>query len=149
MFLEHQLIIGSFFSLSADKLFCQSAPESLESLAAIKQTKCFDKDVVVSAAGDVPRFVYILSKGQAQLSLDSHSDLARLVKPNEIFGLIEMMANSSYKMNLETITPCVFEIIEKSDFTNFLHNEPEICLRLVKSLGSNLQKSQHFLCSIC
>lgn len=140
MSLENKASPVWFFPLSADNLFCDLRPDSQKSLAAIKRQKRFRKETVVFAAGELPCCIYILLNGQAQILLNADLNIFRPVRPAEIFGLTETSAGRPFEIMLQTITPCVFELIENDDLLRFLLNEPEICFRLVKSLDSNLQK---------
>jgi len=142
--LNYEIRSEHFFPLFAGDLFCDLTPESLEALAHIKQTKQLQKGVSFFAAGDTPRYIYLLVKGEAQLFFNDNLkgiDIARLIKPNEIVGLIEMILNLPYETDARTITSCICENIGREDLIRFLHEEPEVCFRLVQLLSLNLQKS--------
>lgn len=140
MLLEQKTKAGRFFPLFAESLFCDLSPYSLKSLAEIKQKVRFPKNAEVFWAGDVPCGIHILLEGQATLRV-SKLHIAHRVAPGEILGLTETIANLPYEMNLETITDCVFERIESQALFRFLNNDAEVCFRLVKLLGSNIQQS--------
>ena len=144
MSLEHKSKSAYFFPLLADDLFCDLTPGSLASLDRIKQTKRFAKNTCFFARDDTPRRIYLLRRGKAQLLLNEDSkniSFGRLIEPNEIFGLTETIANLPYETEAKTITACTCECIGRRDFIRFLKDEPEICFRLVRLLGTNLQKS--------
>jgi CRP-like cAMP-binding protein len=150
MFIECQAQPEYFFPLFADKLFCDLSPESLKSLNKIKETKQFRKGFRFFSGEEMPHCIYILREGKVQLLLNDKSkdlQLARLIEPNEIFGLTEIIADLPYEMNAETITLCTCECFEREDFIRFLFSEPEVCFRLVKLLSLNLQKSYELLFS--
>lgn len=131
---------GYSFPLSADSLFCDLSPKSLEFLNSLKRTKRFRKSAVVYAAGEMPRCIYVLLKGRLQLRLNN-SSVVQLIEPFGIFGLTETIANVPYETNAETITSCLCEYIKREDFIRFLQDEPEICFRLTQRLALNLQKT--------
>jgi CRP-like cAMP-binding protein len=143
MLLNYEIRSEHFFPLFAGDLFCDLTPASLEALTHIKQTKQLQKGVSFFVAGDTPRYVYLLVKGEAQLFFNDKKgiDIARLIEPNEILGLIEMILNLPYETDARTITPCIYENIGREDLIRFLHGEPEVCFRLVQLLSLNLQKS--------
>lgn len=150
MFLEYKAQSEYFLPLLADDLFRDLSQESLESLNKIKETKQFRKGFSFFSGGEMPRRIYLLREGKAQIFLNDRSkdiQIERLIEPNEIFGLIETIANPPYETNAETITLCTCECFEREDFISFLRNEPEVCFRLVKLLGLNLQKSYKLLFS--
>lgn len=138
---------GCIFPLLTNDLFSDLTPASFDALTGIKRITRLQKSVKIFAAGEMPRCVHILLKGQAQLYLNAESDLVRLVEPREIFGLAETAARLPYKMNLETISPCDFVTIDSEIFLQFLRDEPQVCFRLVKLLGVHLQKSCRIFCS--
>ncbi len=110
----------------------------------IRRPKEFSKNDTVFAAGDLPDCIYILNSGQARLTVTNGINKVtsrRLVKPDEVLGLNELLANSFCQMNVETITPCVFECLRRQDFLRFLDDEPAICYRLLSVIASNSQQS--------
>lgn len=145
MFLEQKTEPEYFFSLSADNLFRDVTSRTLKSLDKIRQTKRFRKGVRFFSTGDVPRCVYILRKGNAQLFLKDESKniyFARLIEPNEILGLTETIVDLPYQTSAKTITSCICECIGHEALIRLLQNEPELCFRLVRMLGFSLQKSR-------
>jgi CRP-like cAMP-binding protein len=150
--LKHNARIERFFgnSFSADHLFCGLSPKTLKTLTRIKQKEHFPKGIFICKTGNMPHGVYILFQGQAQLNISiepNEKNVIRPVEPNEIIGLTETLANLPFKTNILTITPCIFEFIESDAFLHFLHDESEICFRLVQLLGLNLQKSYQLFCT--
>lgn len=150
MLFEHKAKSECFFGnpVFAGNLFCNLSAEALESLTRVKQTRRFPKGAVIFAQGDLPSGIYVLLKGQAQLSLNPKPDkkhIFRPVEPNEILGLTETIANLPYGMNAETLAPCLFEFIERRQFIDFLYDEPRVCFHLAELLGLNLQKSYALL----
>ena len=144
MFVVNEVKLGFFNLPSADDLFCDLTPKSLAALDKIKQIKRFRKDACLFSKGDPPRGIYRLCAGRAQLLLDDGAKdehLARLIEPNEIFGLIEVFSNLPYEAEAKTITPCLCEFIEREDFILFLMNEPENCFRLARLLALRFQQS--------
>lgn len=132
--------------LSANCLFCDLSSEALESLARIKNMIQFQKDVFIFTRGEIPSCVYILLEGQARMLSEDDKPL-RLVKPDEIMGLTEMIGDLPCQVDVETITPCVCESINEEDFIAFLKDQPEVCFRLAQLLGLNVQKRYKTLCS--
>ena len=144
MLLEYKAKSEYFFPLLADQLFCDLTPKSLKSFDKIKQTKRFEKGICFFSRGDMPHFIYLLREGEAELLLNDelkNINIARLIEPNEIFGLTEAIVNLAYETDAKTITSCVCECIGRDDFIHFLEGEPKVCFRLLQLLGLNLQKS--------
>ena len=150
MFLEYKVRSEYLFPLSADNLFCDLTPETQKSFNRIKQTKRFKKSACFFTAGEVPSGVYILRRGRAQILFHDELNIiktARLIEPNEILGLTEILTDVPYETNARTITACRCEYFGRDDFISFLHGAPEVCFQLLQSLASTLQKSYKHLFS--
>ncbi len=150
MLIEEQTISEYFFSsaFSAERLFCDLSLQTGQFLTAIKQKKRFKKAETVFANGEMPCCIYFLREGNAELSTNitpPEKNLVRLVEPNEILGLTEAITDLPYETSLKTISPCLFECVERGDLVRFLQTEPEVCFRLLQLLGTNLQKFYQFL----
>jgi CRP-like cAMP-binding protein len=147
MSLEYKVKSEYFFPLFADNLFCDLTTKSLKSLDTIKHTKRFQKGVCFFSRGDMPNFIYLLREGKAELLLNdklNDINIARLIEPDEIFGLTETIVNLPYETGAQTITSCICECIGREDFIRFLQDAPEVCFRLTHLLALNLQKSYRF-----
>jgi CRP/FNR family transcriptional regulator len=137
-------------SLSVDKLFCNLSAETLRTLAEIKKTKQFTQSETIFSSGEMPSCVYVLVDGQIKLtSFDEKKKerMTRLVEPHEMIGVTESMTNLPYKMNAQAATKCRVDCINNKDFIQFLEQQPEVCFRLLKTLGINLQENYKLFCS--
>ncbi len=130
-------------SFSAGALFSDLGPHSQESIAKIKQMVRYGPDQIIFDAGDLPRLVYLLKNGRAELFLlaDDERHPIRTMDPDEILGLTESLTGCPYEVGIRTVVPCDCECIEREDFVKLLEEDPEICFRLLKLLASNLQQS--------
>ena len=96
----------------------------------------------------MPCCIYFLCEGHAELFTNitpPEKNLIRAVEPNEILGLTEAITDLPYETNLKTLTPCLFECIERGDLIRFLQTEPEVCFCLLQLLSANIQKFYQFL----
>ena len=138
MFVETKIQTGHFFPLTADKLFCDLSPKSLDNLTFIKQKKRFQKRAFIYSAGEIPSGFYVLLRGRIQLQ---SNDLCAIhsIEPSAIFGLTETIAGVPYETTAETLTPCVCEYIGREDFISFLCGEPKFSFQLLRQLALDLQ----------
>lgn len=142
--------IGGFFDarFDSDSLFRDLTAHAEESLSRIKHTAHFQKGETIFAAGDLPRCLFVLRKGNARelsYSESNNEQIISQVKPNEILGLTETLANLRYETTVEAISTCEVEFISQEDFMRFLREEGEVCFRLAHLLALNLQKSYQAL----
>jgi CRP-like cAMP-binding protein len=130
----------------AETLFGDLADDALESLTRIKRKRQFEKDNFIFAQGKPPLGIYTLTAGQAQMRFGAFRK-PRLIEPNEILGLTGMMADLPCKMSVVTVTPCVFDYIERGDFINFIKDKPEAGFKLAQLMSWNLHKIYELVCS--
>lgn len=145
MSIEHKTKIEHLFGepFFADHLFCGLSPKTFETFSCIKQTRRFPKNVFICKSENMPLCIYLLVEGEAQMSLNSifaDQKIVRQVRQNEILGLTENLANLPFRASVRTLSPCLFELVRREDFLEFIYYEPQICLRLLKILGENYQK---------
>lgn len=130
-------------------MFGDLTPPSLDLLEKIKQARRLGKGARFFSRGDRPRGFFLLREGRAQLIFRDYPKgkrIARLIAPNELFGLTEALAELPYETAAETLTPCLCEFIERGDFIGFLRNEPRLCFRLGRFLALRFhQNFRHFL----
>lgn len=135
-------LFGNFFS--ADRLFRDLPAEAFSDLMRIKQKKAFPEGFPIYRAGEVPPGIYILLEGDAHFFRRTETgkkNIIRRIEPQEIIGLTETLADFPCKINAETVSPCVFELIESADLLRYLRAEPEVCFRLTQILADSLQKN--------
>ncbi|HEX3100988.1 MAG TPA: cyclic nucleotide-binding domain-containing protein [Pyrinomonadaceae bacterium] len=125
--------------ITATDLFSGLSESGHATLTAMMQSKHFEPNQQVFAAGDSPRNIYLLDRGHADLIDDKRHQMSSthdLVGPDQLFGITEMLSGRNFETGLRTISPCDFYIIERDDFFAFLHNQPDICYRLASMIGS-------------
>ena len=145
MFIEQQNFSGQFSEIAflASDLFGALSPAAQDSLRAVTLDKEFAKDETIFADGEPTSGVYILRIGEAQI-LYRGDRKVHLIKPDEILGLTETVANLPFESSVKTLSACHFEFISRAAFLAFLGDEPETCFRLLRMLGANLHKLYRF-----
>jgi CRP-like cAMP-binding protein len=139
-------IYGHFIGnpISTDELFSGIPPETKQFLGSLKQLRRIPKGEIVPQIGGQSSVIYFHKTGRAQMSFDDDlgsKKTSRPVAKKEIIGLRQLFAQTPGEMCLETLSACHFEIIEHTDFIDFLKGEPQICFRLVYLLSSDLQQN--------
>lgn len=131
--------------LSSGDIVSGFAPETLRSLSQISRKVRFEKGKFIFQNGKIPSYVYIFSHGTARLcsNFNDKTQNIRLIEKNEIIGIREVLGNFPLETNVETLTPCLFDCIEREVLIDFLLNDPKICFRLLHLIGENLQKNYH------
>ncbi len=126
-----------------DDLLLHPGSDARRHLTALQHKTFFSAGERLFPLRESRRGVFILIKGRAQLISEAGTHFRRFVrfaKAHEILGLSESIENLPYLVNVETITPCVFEYIRRDDFLRYLVNEPDVCYRLLKVLGLSVHR---------
>jgi len=141
MLIEQPKLPEEFFSSAflADELFCDLARDAEDSLRAAKEDKQFAAHATIFAAGELPRGIYVLTEGDAEILYNGGKPVHR-IRQNEILGLTEAIADLPYRTSVKTLSPCRFERIDRDAFLAFLQTQPKVCFRLLQMLGANLRK---------
>lgn len=129
-------LLGGAFR--ATELLGGVSPNTEKFLTSITDRRLFPSDTIVLENDRIPDGVFILVDGDAAL-VDGNGRQLRSVDEGEICGLTEIVAELPSELGVQTVTPCRFDFVSKDDFVLFLRTEPEICFRLLKMLGANLQ----------
>lgn len=138
----------------SDSLFCALTAQSRASLDRIKHHRRFKKGSRILEIGQTPGGIFLLRAGRARYMFKPQGDgegemFIRFAEPDEILGLTEMLAGRGCEVSLETLSSCDGDFIEREDFIRFLLAEPDVCFRLLRQLGLNLQKCCQTFCDLC
>jgi len=151
MDLELITVKGHFFngSFSAEGFFSGLPTKARHSLSSISRTAQFSKDTTVVAEKQLPA-IYMLKEGRAETILFNRLNRRfafHTVARDEMIGLTETINGLQFELTVKTITPCIFQLIEKKEFMRFLHDQPEVCYQLVKQLGQDIATTSNAFAS--
>jgi CRP/FNR family cyclic AMP-dependent transcriptional regulator len=143
---NHSGSLDQFFDskLSVKQLLKGLSPETVQTFESAKQTRSLPKNALIFAEGDKPEAVYLLREGRARLILDlgrKREQVVRIAEPKEVLGLSATIANEPYEVSIKTMTPCRVDFIDRQKFLSLLHEQPEVCFRVVQLLGQNVHVS--------
>ena len=146
MLVEHHKIPGdsAVHAFFAGDLFGDLSRAATDSLRAVKDEREFDGNETIFVNGQMPDGIYILAEGEA-LVLYHGVEPVHLIKPGEILGIPETLANLPSRSVVRTVSACRFEFIRREAFLGFLRGDPETCFHLLRMLGANLHKLYAFL----
>jgi CRP/FNR family transcriptional regulator len=125
------------------------SPEAASAFEAIKQTNHYPAGVIIFTEGDEPQGIYALVHGKAKLILGmdkKRAQIIRMAEAGEVMGLSAAIANEPYEMSVETLSPCRIEFVTCRELLRFLHEQPEVCFRVVQLLGQTLHESYEQFC---
>lgn len=124
-----------------DRAFCDMAAEPLKAFDAMKSIAQYPKGSILFAEGRPPRGIYLLCDGRAKLTVCSESGkrlLVRVIGPGECIGLGAAISGTNYEVNCELLDTSHVAFIRRKDLVPFLREYPEICMKIVQKLSSDL-----------
>lgn len=133
-----QLPAEKIQSASCDSIF---ARDLFDTLAALRQTELgptkkqihFLPAVTVFQSGEKPDGIYVHNLGRAMVLDDgirSVSAEAYASDASRVYGLIEVLSESTFNMSLRTITECEFDIISGEELVRFVLADPALTFRI-------------------
>ena len=111
-------------------------PQHLKSLSDHGSVKAYPKQTIIISEGERSESLYIILSGKVKVFLADEEGKEVLLStqgPGEYFG--EMILDEGPRSaSVMTLEPCRFAVITSDQFMQFLANNPEAGLELVKNL---------------
>jgi CRP/FNR family transcriptional regulator len=137
--------VESCFSckLRFDNFFCAAlSQESLVAFNQIKHAAVFPKGAVIFLEGQTPRGVFLLSQGQAKLSItsrDGKTFILRMANPGEVLGLDAVVTGRPYRVTAETMQPSQLNFVNREEFLRFLKEHSDAGLHAAQHISRYCQ----------
>ena len=143
---NHSGSLDHFFDsrLCVNQLLKDLSPVTVRAFESVKRTRAYPKGSLIFSEGESPQGVYLLRQGRARLILDlgrKRERVVRIAEAGEVLGLSATIANEPYEASVETLTSCRVDFISRQQFVRLLHEQPEVCFRVVQLLGHNVHVS--------
>lgn len=126
--------------------FSSLTPSALSELNSIVNLKTYQSGEIIFLEEDSPSGLYIIKKGKVKiykLSADGRSILLEIIHPGTSFGEVAVFDGKNFPANAEAMTQAEVIFIHRSDFLNFLKNNPDVALQVIKDLGARLRYAQN------
>jgi CRP/FNR family transcriptional regulator len=137
--------------LRGGNFFCALSRTSIKALNEIKLGAAFPEGVVILSEGQTPRGVFMLCQGQAKLSItakDGKTFILRIAKPGEVLGLHAVVTGRPYEMTVETMQPCLLNLVSRDNFLRFLNDHSDACLHALQHISRDYQTACDALRSV-
>ena len=138
-------------TLDKTGLFCNMAPDALETLDRLKFTSAYPRGSLLFVEGEQPRGVFILCSGRAKLTTSSSEGktlIVSIAEHGEILGASASLLGKPYEVSAETIEPAQVNFIRRDDFLRFLATSPEVCMNTARQLSAKYQSAQREIRSL-
>ncbi|MCY3769560.1 MAG: cyclic nucleotide-binding domain-containing protein [Gammaproteobacteria bacterium] len=95
--------------------------------------------------GDMTGLMYILIEGEVEI-LKGDFKVTIINEPGSILGEISALLDIPHTATVKTVTPCRFYVVDKQ--SDFLKDNPEICLPLAVMLARRLHSVTNYLVDV-
>lgn len=106
------------------------------------------KEQVLFRQGDSPTGLYILSAGQATLSIDGAEGQAIMsvdTGPGSLLGLPGLLGNQPYSMTARAHEGAEVRYISDAKFTSLMHAAPLLALKILQVLAAEVRTARRAL----
>jgi CRP/FNR family transcriptional regulator, cyclic AMP receptor protein len=121
-------------------LFCNLSPSAVQRLNDITSAAVYPRAAMLFIEGQQGRGVFVLCTGKAKLSTTSREGKTIITKVSEhgdVLGLNATISNRPYEVTAEMMEPGQANFIAADALLQFLHDYPEVALRVAKQLSCN------------
>jgi CRP/FNR family cyclic AMP-dependent transcriptional regulator len=123
-------------------LFANLAAADLESLTARAVTKTYPKNAILMSEGDETDCMYVLQQGKVKVYVSDEEGKELMLNihgPGDYFGEIALLDDSPRSASVMTLEPCKLLVITKRDFEEYIMNNPQVAMRLLRDLTQRLR----------
>jgi CRP/FNR family transcriptional regulator, cyclic AMP receptor protein len=134
--------------LQRHPLFGVLGTDLLKRLSACAVTRRFKRGTTIFDKGDPGTALFAVHTGTVKISVpsaDGREAVFNLIREGEIFGEIALLDGRPRTAGAEAMTDCELMVIERRDFIAFVHQYPEVALKLIEVLCARLRlQSERF-----
>lgn len=131
-------------NLRSDAFFCNLPQEALKEFEAIKISNAYPKGTMLFLEGQPSHGIYMLCQGRVKLSTcsrDGKAVILRIAEPGEVLGLSATISDTTYEVTAEVLEPCQVNFVRKEEFTRFMRNNIEACLKVAQQLSKSYHRA--------
>ena len=128
------------------KLFSGLNQDELQEMERITRMQEVKKKQPIYLQGDASTTVYLLKKGRVKIANSAPSGKEvtfEILEAGEIFGLLETLDDSPRETLAEALDDALICAIRREDFDRYLHEHPDMTVKLTKLIGLRLRKIQN------
>jgi CRP/FNR family cyclic AMP-dependent transcriptional regulator len=122
-------------------LFAGLDPAALSALEEQTKVKRYQKRTVIIEKGDESSTLYVLEQGRAKVYVSDDTGreiVLRELQPGDHFGELALLGGSPRTASVETLTDCEVRLLTGQVFKDFLSQQPEVALGLIRHLARQI-----------
>jgi CRP/FNR family transcriptional regulator, cyclic AMP receptor protein len=125
-------------------VFREFPPAVIERLGAYMTRRTVPQGAMIFAKGDPGTTLMAVLSGSVRISVtvgDGHEAVLNIIKPGQVFGEIALLDGRARTADAVALVDCTLMVIERRDFIPFLHNEPDVTLKLIETLCARIRRT--------
>ena len=127
------------------------SPDLYQALHGIKSVKVYSKGATVFRRGTPVSGVYVIDSGRVRIllpTLQGRPQLLEVAGPGTVLGLSETMSGDDYRVTAQAEDHVTVSFIPQQRFVEFLRENCEFCMQVVRLLSEDLHGLYHKFRSI-
>lgn len=128
-----------------------SSLEELKKLSKDRRLKTFKKKDVIFNEGNVPNYLYFLSKGKVKTHQNHEYGkefITNLYKEGDFFGYIALLEEQPFNETAEALDDCEILLIPKDDFYSLVFNNSHVMKKFLKLLSDSIIEKENMLVNL-
>ena len=130
--------------LAACPLFAALGRDHLRAVAAIARRERLGAGQVLFLAGDAPRGLHVVVAGSVKVFILSPTSgrevVLALERPHAVVAELPSFDGAPYPASAEALEDSELLVLDQAAFEALLHERPEVCLHLLRTLGQRLRR---------
>lgn len=128
-----------------------SSLEELKKLSKDRRIKTFKKKDVIFNEGNIPNYLYFLSKGKVKTHQNHEYGkefITNLYKEGDFFGYIALLEEKPFNETAEALDDCEILLIPKDDFYSLVYNNSHVMKKFLKLLSDSVIEKENMLVNL-
>ena len=141
----------NYAALKKVSLFEGLEDSALRTIASEAVTKTVSRNVILFNEGDQTDSLYVILSGRVKVYCsdeEGNEIVLSILEPHDYFGELAVIDGEPRSASVMTLEPTRLSIISRDDFLRYLSGEPEIAIRLLKTLVHKLRQDTKNLKSL-
>lgn len=133
-------------TIRKNELFSGLEDNELEALAKLTRQKKALRNTFIIKEGDESQEMYVIMQGKAEVMLNNQNGdelILSTLHQADIFGELSLLDGKPRSANVIALEDCLLLVIHKSDFYEFLHNNNNASIQVIKYLCQKLRNTNH------
>jgi CRP/FNR family transcriptional regulator, cyclic AMP receptor protein len=127
-----------------NELFDGLDNNELETLTTLTRLKKASRNTFIIKEGDESQEMYVIKQGKAEVMLNNENGdelILTTLHEGAIFGELSLLDGKPRSANVIALEDCVLLVIQKADFYEFLYNNNNAYIQVIKYLCQKLRKT--------